>query len=171
MNPDLAFALLPNRPQEIPQVAAWWCHEWGLPSRHSSFDDYVRELKALLPGMLPAHLLAVQAGRAVGVATLKVKVDHPAIPGQSHWLSGVYVDSPYRSRRIATALCCEILDLARCRGVKKMYLLTERLEGGLYAKLGWTPLRRHHEGGVDQLVMVKDVSSAAEDRDSGEGAA
>ena len=95
------------------------------------------------------------------LATLKVKLDHPLIPGQSHWLSGVYVDLPWRSRGIASSLCSEILDAARSRGVEQLYLQTERLDGGLYAKLGWMPLGHHHEEyGVEQLVMVKDLLPA-----------
>jgi hypothetical protein len=76
MTPDLTFVLLADRPDEIPRVARWWCNEWGLPSRHATFDDYVREL---LPGTLPIHLLADQGGHAVGVATLKLKIDHPVM--------------------------------------------------------------------------------------------
>jgi predicted N-acetyltransferase YhbS len=170
MNPTLAFTLLAHRPQEIPRVAQWWCDEWGLPSRHSSFDDYVHELQALAPSALPIHVVAYQAGSVVGVATLKVKIDHPMIPRQSHWLSGVYVDPAWRSRGVASALCSEILEAARRRGVEHVYLQTERLDGGLYAGLGWTPLGRHHEAdGGEQVVMAKDLSPAA--RAGGDGAA
>jgi GNAT superfamily N-acetyltransferase len=172
MNPELAFTLLATRPQEIPRVARWWCDEWGLPTRHSSFDEYVCELQALVGGVLPIHILADQSGTVVGVATLKVKLDHPLMPGQSHWLSGVYVDLPWRSRGIASSLCSEILDAARSRGLEQLYLQTERLDGGLYAKLGWMPLGHHHEeDGVEQLVMVKDLLPAAGKRLRGDGAA
>ena len=161
MSPKLAFALLANRPEEIPRVARWWCDEWGLPSRHSSFDGYVHELQGLVPSTLPLHVVADQAGCVVGVATLKVKIDHPTIPGQSHWLSGVYVAPAWRSRGIATSLCSEILAAARSHRVERVYLQTERLDGGLYASLGWTPFGRHREAdGVEQVVMVRDLSLA-----------
>ena len=159
MNPEAAFTLLVTRPQEIPRVARWCCDEWGLPSRHASFDGYVRELQALVPGVLPIHILAEQDDGVIGVATLKLKIDHPLIPGPSHWLSGVYVDPPSRRRGIASSLCRQILDTARNRGVEQVYLQTDRLDGGLYANLGWTPLGRlHEEDGVELLVMVKDLS-------------
>jgi GNAT superfamily N-acetyltransferase len=158
MNPDLTFTPLTTRPQEIPRVARWWCDEWGLPGRHSSFDDYVRELQASSPGVLPIHILADKAGSVVGVATLKVKIDHPLISGRSHWLSGVYVDPSSRRRGVASSLCRGILDAATSRGVERVYLQTERLDGGLYARLGWMSLGRHHEeDGVEQLVMVNDL--------------
>jgi GNAT superfamily N-acetyltransferase len=161
MNPTISFTLLAHSPQEISRVAQWWCDEWGLPSRHSSFAEYVHELEALVPGMLPLHLVAEQAGCVVGVATLKVKIDHPMISGQSHWLSGVYVDPAWRGRGVGSSLCSEIVEAAKNRRVERLYLQTEHLDGGLYGRLGWTPLGRHHEAdGVEQIVMVNDLSRA-----------
>jgi predicted GNAT family acetyltransferase len=116
MTAGIEFALLTGRPEEIPRVARWWCGEWGLPEHHSSFGECVRELEALADEMLPMHLFAERTGQVVGVATLKTKVGHDVVPGQSHWLSGVYVEPSWRRRGVATA---------------------------------------HHEGGVTQLIMVK----------------
>jgi GNAT superfamily N-acetyltransferase len=156
MSSKVAVNLLAECPEEIPRVAQWWCDEWGLPTRHSSFDEYVHELQSLVPGTLPIHVLAIQAGSAVGVATLKVKIDHPMVPGQTHWLSGVYVDQTSRRRGIASLLCSEILEIARSRGIDRVYLQTKRLDGGLYAVLGWTPLGGAREAdGVEQIVMGK----------------
>jgi GNAT superfamily N-acetyltransferase len=170
MSSKVAVNLLAECPEEIPRVAQWWCDEWGLPTRHSSFDDYVHELQSLVPGTLPIHVLAIQAGSAVGVATLKVKIDHPMILGQTHWLSGVYVDQTWRRRGIASLLCSEIVEIARSRGVDRVYLQTERLDGGLYAVLRWTPLGAAREAdGVEQIIMVKGLSAttrAGEDNGS-----
>jgi GNAT superfamily N-acetyltransferase len=156
MTAGIEFALLTDRPEEIPRVARWWCDEWGLPERHSSFAEYVRELAALADEMLPMHLIAERAGQVVGVATLKIKVEHAVVPGQSHWLSGVYVEPSWRRRGVATALCQKIVLVATKKSITRLYLQTECLDGGLYKRLGWTPLRQHHEGGVTQLIMVKD---------------
>ncbi|HEX8352059.1 MAG TPA: GNAT family N-acetyltransferase [Pyrinomonadaceae bacterium] len=153
---EIGFALLAQRPTEIPRIARWWCDEWGLPERHSTFSQYVRELEGLALDALPAHLIAESAGRAIGVATLKVKVGHGVIPGHSHWLSGVFVEPSHRRNGVAAALCEEIMEVARRRGVTRLYLQTEHLDGGLYARLGWVPVQRHREGGLDQLIMVRD---------------
>jgi GNAT superfamily N-acetyltransferase len=155
---DVEFAPLVHRPQEIPRVARWWCGEWGLPERHSSFDDYVQELQSLPADTLPLHMIAERGGRALGVATLKVKVDHPVVRGSSHWLSGVYVESAYRHHGIAAALCREIVNAARRRAIEALYLQTEHLDGGLYAKLGWTLAERCDEGGVPQVLMVRSLT-------------
>jgi GNAT superfamily N-acetyltransferase len=161
MTAGIEFALLADRPEEIPRVARWWCDEWGLPERHSSFAEYVRELEAHADEMLPMHLIAERAGHVVGVATLKTKVGHDVVPGQSHWLSGVYVEPSWRRRGVATALCQEIVLAATKRSITRLYLQTECLDGGLYKTLGWTPLRQHDEGGVTQLLMVKELPDPA----------
>jgi GNAT superfamily N-acetyltransferase len=162
---NIEFAPLVQRRQEIPRVARWWCDEWGLPERHPSFTAYVQELEALSPDTLPLHLIAEQEGRTLGVATLKAKVDHLVVRGCSYWLSGVYVEPTSRGQGIATALCQKVVEAARTHAIETLYLQTEHLGGGLYSRLGWRRLQEHHEGGVDQVVMVKDL--ALKDRERG----
>jgi GNAT superfamily N-acetyltransferase len=162
---NIEFAPLVQRRQEIPRVARWWCDEWGLPERHPSFTAYVQELEALSPDTLPLHLIAEREGRALGVATLKAKVDHLVARGCSYWLSGVYVEPTSRGQGIATALCQKVVEAARTHAIETLYLQTEHLGGGLYSRLGWRRLQAHHEGGVDQVVMVKDL--ALKDRERG----
>lgn len=50
---DIEFAPLVDKRREIPRVARWWCDEWGLPARHSSFEEYVQELEASSVQNLP----------------------------------------------------------------------------------------------------------------------
>jgi GNAT superfamily N-acetyltransferase len=157
MSDSIELVLLVNRPSQIPAVARWWCEAWGFPERHASFADYVRELETLAPEALPVHVLAEQNGSPVGVATLKAKDGHSVALGRSFWLSGVYVDPAWRRKGIAKALCQDVIVRAGMRRIDQLYLQTEHLDGGLYARLGWTPVRRHHEGGVEQLIMVKDL--------------
>ena len=46
------FMPLSACPDAIPQVARWWCDEWGLPQRHESMESYLGELASLKPGKL-----------------------------------------------------------------------------------------------------------------------
>jgi GNAT superfamily N-acetyltransferase len=161
---NIEFAPLIQRRQEIPRVARWWCDEWGLPARHSSFEEYVRELEGLRPDALPFHLIAERAGRTLGVATLKMKVDHPVVAGDSYWLTGVYVDPSFRGQGTATALCRRIVEAARAHAIETLYLQTEHLGGGLYANLGWMLVQAHHEDGVDLVVMVKNLAPHGTER-------
>lgn len=149
---------LAERPDAVPEVARWWCDEWGLPRRHESMEAYLSELAGLGPDDLPFHLLALRGGNILGVATLK---DQSALsesfPDSRYWLSGVYVPTELRGRGIATALCLKMVDVAKARGAGRLHLTTEALDGGLYAKIGWEPLRRVQVEDLDLLVMARDI--------------
>jgi GNAT superfamily N-acetyltransferase len=163
---DLTFPLLVDRPSEIPRIAKWWSGEWGLPVRNASFDDYVRELATLTADALPLHVLAESEGSPVGVATLRFKESHAAVAGRSYWLSGVYVEPALRGMGIASALCGQIETVARTRAIVDLYLETERLDGGLYRRLGWRPLRQMCQDDVAFLVMLKRLVNGSTDGDS-----
>ena len=125
------FVPLSERPEAIPQVARWWIHEWGLPQRHESLEAYVSELASLNPDKLPFHLLAVDVRNIFGVATLKDRSAlHELFPDFQYWLSGVYVPPELRGRGIATALCLKMIEIASTKGVRRLHLVTEVLDGG-----------------------------------------
>jgi RimJ/RimL family protein N-acetyltransferase len=152
------FVPLAERPDAVTQVARWWCDEWGLPQRHESLEAYLSELASLKADDFPFHLLALGGRNILGVATLK---DQNALqelfPDSRYWLSGVYVPPTLRGRGIATALCLKMVDIAKTKGIGRLHLTTEALDGGLYAKIRWRPIRQVHVAGDDLLVMARDV--------------
>ena len=155
---QLDFVPLAERPDAIPQVARWWSDEWGLPQRHQTLVAYLSELANLKPDDF-FHLLVLGGGSLLGVATLKDQNDlQELFPDSRYWLSGVYVPQSLRGRGIATALCLKMVDIAKTKGVERLHLVTEALDGGLYAKIGWRPIRQVHVAGDDLLVMARDVS-------------
>jgi GNAT superfamily N-acetyltransferase len=155
---QIYFAPLAERPDAVPQVARWWCDEWGLPQRHESLAAYLSELVTLKPDDFPFHLLALGGRDILGVATLKDRnALQESFPDSRYWLSGVYVPPALRGRGIATALCLKLVDIAKTKGVGRLHLMTEALDGGLYAKIGWRPIRQVHIAGDDLLVMARDV--------------
>jgi GNAT superfamily N-acetyltransferase len=152
------FVPLAERPDAVPQVACWWCDEWGLPRRHESLEAYVSELASLTPEKFPFHLLALGEGALLGVATLKDRSAlHKVFPDSQYWLSGVFVPPAVRGRGIATALCLRMVEIARTKGVRRLHLMTEALDGGLYARIGWKPVRQVQVEGVEVLVMAREV--------------
>lgn len=154
----LNFALLGDYPHKARQVAQWWCEEWGLPERHSRFEDYVAELAECALGELPIHVVALKSGRLLGAATLKQRMSSIGLaPAHSYWLSGMYVDTWERGQGIGTALCEQITTVARNRSISRLYLQTESLDGGLYARLGWSTLSRVRLDGLQLIIMVKDL--------------
>jgi len=88
------------------------------------------------------------------VATLKIKENHTVVAGRSHWLSGVFVEPSSRGLGVASALCRQIVALALEHNIADLYLETERLDGGLYERLGWRTIRQLRKDGVEFLVMV-----------------
>jgi len=90
----------------------------------------------------------------MGVAELKFH-EMDIYPEKEHWLGGVYVPVEHRGKGIASRLIRQAVRIARTLGVPTLYLQTEKLEGGLYASLGWVPVAQANNRGLDVLVMEK----------------
>jgi GNAT superfamily N-acetyltransferase len=109
-------------------------------------------------GALPVQILALHDGAAVGVATLKERDSMATpFPRMRHWLSGVYAAPNFRQMGVATALSLRIIDTAASLDIDTLYLQTEALDGGLYARLGWMPVERVRHDGLELLIMEKKV--------------
>lgn len=95
--------------------------------------------RAGLPGngladIVPTLRVARREGRIVGSAGLEV-YDTAAL------LRSVAVDAEARSRGLGRRLVHSVLDLARERGVKRVFLLTETAEG-FFHRLGFESIDR-----------------------------
>jgi GNAT superfamily N-acetyltransferase len=102
-------------------------------------------------------LLALDEERVVGAAHLKFR-EMEIYPEREHWLGGVYVEKAYRGRGIASELTADLVSIAGHLGVKVLHLQTERLDGGLYAHLGWSGHERVSNHGVEVLVMSREIA-------------
>ncbi len=78
-----------------------------------------------------------------------------AFPQYEHWLGSVFVADSHRGRGLASNLVDAAVALARQKGVRDLYLQTEALDGGLYARLGWQPICEADSHGYHVLVMVR----------------
>ena len=151
------FTLLADRPDAVPTVARWYFDEWGQAVPGNTYAKTCERINGgLNRDRLPLHLLAVDGDRVLGVARLKLR-EMSIYPDREHWLGGVYVASAARGRGLASALCREARDLAASLGVSSLHLQTERLDGGLYARLGWRAVEQVRYNGHEVLVMVCDV--------------
>lgn len=83
----------------------------------------------------------------VGAAELKIK-EMDAFPEYEFGLGGVYVRKDFRGHRIGSALVAEALKRALYANIKKLYLQTENLSGGLYTKFGFNHLHQVASKGV-----------------------
>jgi len=101
----------------------------------------------------------------MGVAELKFH-EMDIYPEKEHWLGGVYVPVEHRGKGIASRLIRQAVRIARTLGVPTLYLQTEKLEGGLYASLGWVPVAQANNRGLDVLVMEKTLDEKRPDQTS-----
>ncbi len=160
----LRFAPLSDHPEHVPLIAGWFCEAWGLPEPFPTLQEYEQSLAQSLPGALPFNLLAFDAESLVAVARLKDTTTlQERFPTFQHWLSAVYVAPYARGRGVASALCRELIAHAVSRGITSLYLTTEALDGGLYARLGWKPVERISLDGIDTLIMGLELAAETSD--------
>jgi GNAT superfamily N-acetyltransferase len=152
---DMHFTLLADRREAIPQIASWYFDQWGHLRKDPDLRDFEKKLQCSLNhDKLPLVILALENEAIVGVAELKFR-EMAIFPEREHWLGGVYVPVENRGRGIAAQLVQQALRIARTHGVATLFLQTERLDGGLYASLGWVPMEQVNYRGLDVLVMGK----------------
>jgi GNAT superfamily N-acetyltransferase len=152
--------LLFERPDAIVVVARWYYEEWGRDIPGNSAEKCAAWLTPLVNREhAPLHLAAVDGGPTVlGAAIIKLR-EMEIFPEREHWLGGVFVAPEFRAQGVAAALSARAIELAPSLGVEDLYLQTERLDGGLYARVGFEALERVKSEGHDVLVMRKDLRS------------
>ena len=151
------FVLLADRTDAVPTVARWYFDEWGHAAAGNTFEHTCARINGKLNrNRVPLHVLAIEDDQVFGVAQLKLH-EMNIYPEWQHWLGGVFVSPAARGRGIASALCREIQATAFCLGIRALYLQTEHLDGGLYARLGWRGVDRVRYKGYDVLVMEKSL--------------
>ena len=149
------FSLLADCIEAVPVVARWYYDEWGHKAPNNSFEDTCKRVEGKLDrDRLPLHLLALDSGTPCGVAQLKIR-EMDIYPDKELWLGGVYVPPEYRGRGVASCLSDRVAEMAASFSGDSIYLQTERIDGGLYARLGWKPLEQVHYKGLEVLVMER----------------
>ncbi|MCC2670136.1 MAG: family acetyltransferase [Armatimonadetes bacterium] len=161
MTPDtddgIELMYLADRPEAVPVVARWYFDEWGYIEPETSYEQTVERLgRKLNRDRVPLTLLAVEGDAVLGAAALKIR-EMSIYPEREYWIGGVFVHPEARGRGIASALCRRLEGLARAFGIRELHLQTERLDGGLYGRLGWKEVEQIHYCGDEVLVMEKSI--------------
>ena len=155
----VTFKLLADCPEVAPSIARWWFDQWGHKSSDRTPESVLAEVRTMTHrDRAPLAVVALDNGRAVGVATWKPQELRDLYPDCQNWLGGVYVAREARGAGLASQLCRRVLEIARQNNAPQLYLQTEHLDGGLYTRLGWQPIEQTHSHGVDVLVMVHSLS-------------
>lgn len=150
----IEFLLLADEPSAADIVASWyfeqWCRDTG---RYTQEQVLAKVLAATNRDQAPMLILARLNQELVGAAELKIR-EMELYPDYEFWLGGVYVAEQARGYGVASALVKEALARARTAGIKQLYLQTEDLTRGLYARHGFVPVAQVEYKGLNVLVML-----------------
>ena len=150
----MKLSLLVDHPEAIDVVAQWYFDEWARETPGETLERVKKQVSASVSrDSAPMLVLATKQGHVIGAAELKIR-EMKIYPDKEFWLGGVYVEETARGKGVASALVNEVLSRARSAGIQHLYLQTEKLDGGLYAKHGFQPLEEVHYNGRQVLVMV-----------------
>ena len=153
----MRFEFLADRPEARELVAHWYYEEWGRWNPTSSIEGISKKLLlSMNRDKVPLIVLAIDRDDVVGAAELKYR-EMDVYPDKEHWLGGLFVAPKYRGAAVGEQLIHKILSISSRLGIKKIHLQTERLDGGIYTRLGWKPLEQIGNKGVKVLVMERDV--------------
>jgi len=148
---------LANHTESLEEIANWYEDEWGYLRELSGLPPYIERLPEYLnTEKLPLMVLARLGGVAVATAQLKFR-EMDIYPDYEHWLGGVYVAKDHRLFGIASRIVERVILEAERFGIRRLYLQTEKLDGGLYRRLGWEPLERVEYMGRSVLVMSRSI--------------
>lgn len=150
----MEFKVLPTQAPERMQLAQWYHAQWGRDAGISLPQELQRLRQPQDAQGFPHVIVAVDEGQPVAAVQLKRR-EMAALPQYEHWLGSVFVADSHRGRGLAGQLVERAVAQARRMQVKELYLQTESLEGGLYARLGWQPLFEMDSHGHRVLVMVR----------------
>jgi GNAT superfamily N-acetyltransferase len=151
----MEFNYLIDRQEAIPIIAKWYFNEWGHRTEMTSVEDFSMYLQNYLNrDKIPLVLLAMNRDTIIGAAQLKYR-EMDIYPNKEHWIGGIFVPKQYREMKVATRLIEEIIAIAQSLDVCILHLQTEKLDGGLYSRLGWKPIDQLVYKGSEVLVMEK----------------
>lgn len=153
---SIEFSFLADHRDALPVIARWYFEQWGHLIEDETLEQSNERLhNSLNRDRIPFILVATLAGEVIGCAQLKFREMADMFPEKEHWIGGVYVSSKHRGRGFGSKIAEEIAVLAPKYGVETLHLQTERLDGGIYARLGWVPTNQVNNHGLEVLVMER----------------
>lgn len=148
---------LKERKELVPTVAKWYFEEWGYEDENRTLDIEISDLeKTLNKVKIPLTIIATDEGQLIGTGQLKWK-EMSIYPTKEYWLGGVFVKPQNRGAGIAYQIVEQLIDIARVLQIKKLYLQTEKLNGGLYSRMGWKEIEQITYHNIPILVMERDI--------------
>lgn len=167
MEETVEFGYLADWPAAVPRVADWWFDTWGGRRAGDSAGALAAELRGQLSRTeLPVFLVAIDGGEIAGTAAIKEHELKAQYPDLRHWVGNVFVRPSSRGQGIAAGLVKRVERLALGLGITTLHLATERVDGGLYARLGYEILDRTRDRAQEVAVMVRNLDALGPARSS-----
>jgi len=155
----MKFEYLADHQKAMPIIAKWYFKEWGHRAEEGSAKEFSLNLqKYLNRDKIPLMVLAIDSEKIIGAAQIKYR-EMEIYPEKEHWIGGIFVTKLYRRRKVATRLIDKVTAIAQSLDVCTLHLQTERLDGGLYSRLGWKPIDQVEYKGSELLVMEKHLGA------------
>ncbi|ENY72203.1 N-acetyltransferase GCN5 [Aeromonas diversa CDC 2478-85] len=155
----MKLELLADNLNALDTVAKWYFDEWISAIPGVTIDRVKNKLsKSVNRESAPLLVIAKKDNELLGAAELKIR-EMDIYPEYEFWLGGVYVDEGSRGNGIGRALTENIIQRAKKIGIKKLYLQTEALSGGLYSSCGFMPIEQVEYKGHNVLVMVAELDT------------
>ena len=129
-------------PQHVASLAGAHVQAFGALQPGWTVDEATGELAAHdRPGMIPATLVALDAGGGWLGSVSLLREDHPQITRYSPWLASLYVRPQARGHGLGRALVRRAVAEAAALGTLRLYLYCTAALAGWYLAQGW----RHHQ--------------------------
>lgn len=140
-------------------IADWYYHEWGCMNSNVTVSGIEARLTSQLDSVsLPQPFVALVGHEVIGAVELKIREIRDLVDYE-HWIGGVYVTVKHRRKGVGTEIVKNVVDIAANEfGIKTLYLQTERLDGGIYSRLGFIEATRFKYDGLERLVMVNEIA-------------
>src|SRR5262249_18979830 len=118
------ISYLIDHPEYIPQLATWLFEQWDAILGEKTPEARIKQLKAHMNrDQLPIAWVAHANGQLLGTAALRVH-DLEGREDLTPWLAGVVVGSQFRRGVIGAALCANVEEAAKSRGIQTLYFFT-----------------------------------------------
>lgn len=149
----MEIPLLADHPEAVDLVARWYFDQWAHESPSVTLERVKYEVATSANRVSPPLLvLARKDETVIGAAALKIR-EMEICPEKEFWLGGVYVSETERRKGVASALVEAVLSQAREFGIERLFLQTERLDGGLYRQHGFEAIEEIEYKGSRVLIM------------------
>lgn len=154
----MKYTTLKKNPEVLNMIANWYYEEWDNKVPGRTIEFVINNLNNSLRSQSVQNvIIAKDRNDYIGAAEIKIR-EMDIYPEKEFWIGGVYVKESYRGCGIASKLVKKTLNYAQLYGVKRIYLQTNNLDGGLYKRVGFFPINYVKYNGGDVVIMEAKLS-------------